>query len=196
MGVTEIVAEIERETASEVERRLAEADAAAEAILARARAHVEAEIAEAVVRAEPAARAASARRINAARLRLQERRDQLALSRTTTVHEAAVAELDAIAEGADPGRWSASLRRLLDEALGIVGRRAVVRVRARDAVPLADRVRDAHATLERLPDDAPAGLIAVSSDGRLEVDATIRGRLARARLALAESVARQIGLGG
>lgn len=196
MGVTEIVAEIERDTASQVERRLAEADASAEAILAQARARVEADVGDAVVRAEPAVRAATARRTNAARLRLQERRDRLMLSRTTAVHEAAGEQLDDLAAGAEPERWAASLRRLLDEALDIVGPHATVRVRTRDAALVADRARDAGATLERLPDDASPGILAVSADGRLEVDATISGRLDRARLALAESVARELGLGG
>jgi vacuolar-type H+-ATPase subunit E/Vma4 len=195
MSVTDIIAGIERETAAKIDRRLAEADATAEAILDQARAGVRARVEDAVVRAEPAIRAATARRTNAARARLQERRDQLTLGRATAVHDAARAQLDAIAAGGDPERWARSLRCLLDEALELVGRQAVVRVRDRDASLIAARVREADASLERLPDDAPAGIVAVSSDGRLEVDATLECRLRRARAGLAESVARQLGLG-
>jgi hypothetical protein len=47
-----------------------------------------------------------------------------------------------------------------------------------------------------LDDDAPAGVVALSADGRLEVAATVPVRLERARVRLAETVAASLGLTG
>lgn len=195
MSVAEIIREIDMETAAEIERRLAEADRRAEAVIEQARADVRTRVEAAVARAEPAIRADSARRTNAASQRLRERRAMVALTRTNAVHAAASAQLDAIAGGAEPERWARSLNRLLEEALELVGPEATVRVRDCDAGAIAARVQAAGGRLERLADSAPAGVVARSSDGRIEVDATIHVRLDRARVRLAEWLARHLGLG-
>src|SRR5512141_2164339 len=105
MSVAEIVREIDTVTESDIERRLTEADLHAREILERAEADVRLRVETAVVRAEPAVRAETARRSNAARQRVRERRAELALATTTAVHAAARARLDAIAGGDDPERW-------------------------------------------------------------------------------------------
>jgi vacuolar-type H+-ATPase subunit E/Vma4 len=195
MSVADIVREIEVETAVEIEQRLAEADRRADEIREQARAAVRARVEAAVIRAEPAIRAETARRTNAARQRIRERRAEIALTRTTAVHAAASAQLGAIAAGAEPERWAGSLHRLLDEALELVGPEATVGVRDRDAGSVAVWVDAAGGHLDRLADDAPPGLVARSSDGRIEVDATIQVRLDRAHARLAEWLAQQLGLG-
>jgi vacuolar-type H+-ATPase subunit E/Vma4 len=195
MSVADIIREIDVETAVEIERRLAEADRRAAEVLEQAGADVRARIEAAVVRAEPAIRAETARRTNVARLRLQERRAEMALTRMTGVHAAASARLGAIAGGAEPERWARSLHGLLEEALALVGPEATVRVRDCDAGIIAACVQAAGGRLERLADDAPAGVVARSPDGRIEVDATINVRLDRAHVRLSEWLAGQLGPG-
>lgn len=195
MSVIEIVRRIDAETTAEIDRRLADADERAVETLDRARALVAARVETAVARAEPAVRSESARRANAARQRLRDRRAELALGTTTAVYASARARLDAIAGGAEPERWANALLALLDEALVAVGPEPLVRVRDCDAATVADRVRAAGGRIERLPDDSPAGIVARSADGRIELDATIRVRLDRARGRLAEWLAGQLGLG-
>ncbi|HSL34205.1 MAG TPA: hypothetical protein VK871_11185, partial [Candidatus Limnocylindrales bacterium] len=70
MSSAEIVLEVERETAAEVERILAAADRRATEIEEAARDAVRAKVAQAVARSEPAVRADAGRRANEARLRL------------------------------------------------------------------------------------------------------------------------------
>ena len=126
---------------------------------------------------------------------LRERRAELSLDTTTAVHAAARARLDAIAGGAEPDRWASALGRLLEEALELAGPGATVRVRDCDAGIVAACVEAAGGRLECSPDDSPAGVVARSSDGRIEVDATIPVRLDRAHARLAEWLARQLGIG-
>jgi vacuolar-type H+-ATPase subunit E/Vma4 len=149
----------------------------------------------AVARAEPAIRAETARRTNTARQHVRERRAELALTTTTAVHAAARARLDAIASGDQPERWADALRRLLEEALTLVGPGATIRVRSCDAGIVAAGVQAAGGRLERSPAGSPAGVVARAVDGRIEVDATIDVRLDRAHARLAEYLARTLGLG-
>lgn len=193
MSSAEIVLEVERETAAEVERILAAADRRAAEIEEAARDAVRARVAQAVERSEPAVRADAGRRANEARLRLNERRVDLALARTAAVFDAAATELGEIADGGDRERWSAALGRLAREALELTGPGATVRVRLRDAAAISTVVEAAGGRLEPAAEDVPIGVIAVSADGRIEVDATIPVRLERARSRLAEVVAGSIG---
>lgn len=195
MSVAEIVREIDAATAADIGRRLDEADRQAGDILERARADVRARVETAVVRAEPGIRAEAARRTNAARQRVRERRAELALTTSTAVYAAAEARLAAIAGGEQPERWGTALRRLLDEALALVGPGATIHVRDADAGVVADRVRAAAGHLECLPAGSPPGLIVRGADGRIEVDATIALRLDRAYTRLGEWLALTLGLG-
>lgn len=195
MSVTDIVREIDAQTAAEIDRRLADADVRAAAVVEQARDAIRARVEAALARAEPAIRAETARRVNAARQRLRDRRAELALDTTTAVYASAHARLDAIAGGAEPGRWTDSLHALLDEALGLVGPEPTVRLRDCDARVVAARVRAVGGRVERVPDHSPAGVVVRSCDGRIEVDATIQVRLERAHARLAEWLAGQLGLG-
>jgi vacuolar-type H+-ATPase subunit E/Vma4 len=194
MSTTLIVREVERETAAEIERLLASADQRAEAMVAAARAEVQARVEAAVGRAEPAVRAEARRRANAARLRLNEQRLAVAVARAAAVRAAAAERLAAIAAGAEPERWSAALGRLTREALGLVGKGASVRIRHRDAGALTGLVNELGGVLELVADEAPAGVVVTSADGRVEVDATVTVRLDRAWVRLAEVTAARLEL--
>jgi vacuolar-type H+-ATPase subunit E/Vma4 len=195
MSSTDIVREIERETAAELDRLLASADQRATEIVEAAVAEVRRRAEAAIVRAEPAVRAEARRRANAARLRLNERRLEMALARTAAVHAAAADRLQAITTCPEQEPWAAALVRLTREALDLAGPGASVRVRRRDTEIVGELVRAHGGRLEPDGDDAPAGVVAISADGRIEVDATIPVRLDRAWARLAEDVARRLGLG-
>lgn len=197
MGVEAMVRLIERESAEEAARLVAEAEARASAIVEGAEASAAASAAAAVERAEPALRAEEVRAVNAARLRLLERRAALAAERVGAVFDAAAARLAAIAGGREPGRWGPALSGLVREALDGMGAGATVHIRPSDAAAVADAAMSAGARVEP-PEgpDPPAGLMVRSGDGRLEVDATLPVRLERARGRLAESVARLLRLEG
>lgn len=195
MSSAEIVREVERETTAEVEAILAAADRRASEIVDAARNAVRARVEAAVARAEPGVRAEAGRRVNEARLRIGERRVELEVERSSGVHAAAAERLRAIAgaTGADRARWAASLVRLTREALELAGPNATVRVRDADAAMIRRHVEELGGRLEPMSGDAPDGIVAISQDGRIEVDATIPARLERARTVLAEAVAGSIG---
>lgn len=195
MSSIEIIREVDRQTALELEDLLGSADRQAAALVESATAALHARVEAAVARAEPAVRAQAGRRVNAARSRLGQRRVELALARTNAVHAAASARLETITRS-EGGRWPAALLRLTTEALELAGQGATVRVRARDSPAIGRLVEQHGAVLEPVDDDAPAGVVALSADGRLEVDATVPVRLDRARVRLAETVAASLGLTG
>ncbi|MEX1170696.1 MAG: V-type ATP synthase subunit E family protein [Chloroflexota bacterium] len=196
MSSADIIREVERETALELEALLGAADRRAAAVIDAATAAVHARIEAAIDREEPAVRAEAGKRVNAARSRLNQRRVERSLARTSAVHAAASARLEAIAQGADVQRWSMALEGLAREALDLVGSGAQIRVRRRDAGLVGAVAEATSATLEVVDDEAPAGVVARSDDGRIEVDATIPVRLDRARVRLAETVAARLGIGG
>ncbi len=216
MGVETMIAAIEAEADAETDRLLAEADHRARAITDAAKAAVQARVTAACEHLEPGLRAEAARAVNAARLKLLERRAELAAERMAAIFEVAGERLDRIANAAgsasaagpasgsgpasasepsDAARWRRSLARLLAESLAMVGAGATITCRPADADVLrqTETTRDGRLTIEA--DDAVApGLIACSANGRIEVEATISVRLARARQRLAEPVARAAGL--
>ena len=180
MGVEVMLRHIEAEAHAEVEDLRRQADERAEAIVASAEEAVRARVAAALERAAPAVRAQAARRVEASRLRLLEQRARVEASRTQAAHAlAARLAVSLAAEPASP-RWQAGLARIAEETLASVGSGATVRCRPADAVSLAERVAASGGHLEVDPSLAP-GLVARSADGRIEVDATLPVRLARAR---------------
>lgn len=194
MTTAAIVADIERETASEVARLLSDADGRAAEIVATARAELRLAVERARARADPLLSQEAARRVNAARLRLLERRADLATARCDAAFAAAARRLEAIAGDADPDRWATALGRLTDEALALTGPGAIVVVRPSD-LPLVERRVGAAGAIARATKRADAGVVARSADGRIEVDAAVAGRLERARARLADAVASELGLG-
>lgn len=189
---------IAEEAEAEAAAIVAAARVRADGLLGEARADADARLTAARARAEPAIRAETVRRVNAARLRLLERRAELVAGRTAAVFQRAGERLAEIADGAEPERWRAALGRLAAEAIELAGPGAEVNVRAADAGWVAATVEAAGARLVALgPDPAagavPPGVVVRSSDGRIEVDATLPARLERARHRLAETVAVRLG---
>jgi len=173
MSIEAILGQIEAEAAAEAARRLAGARERAAQLVAEAEERSRAQVAAACGRAEPAIRAEATRMVNAARLRLLERRAELGAAWVEAVFADAAARLEAVAGGADEPRWARALERLVEEATALAGPDAIVTAGSGDGA---------------------AGVVARSSDGRIEVDATIAARLERARARLAEPVARILGL--
>lgn len=195
MSVEDIVRLIEREAADEAVRLVADGRAQAAAIVESAEAAAQARVAAACERAEPAIQGAATRRVNAARLRLLEGRAGTAARQIDDVMLAAEVSLADIADGADGPRWETALSRLAAAALGAVGPGPIVRVRVCDGPLVAAVVEATGGRVEPLADPgAPAGIQAVAADGRIEVDATLRTRLTRARTMLAEDVGKALDL--
>lgn len=195
MSLAEILRGIEDESRREAEGTVAAARQQAERLVEAAEAAAQVRIEEAVTAAEPAVRAEAVRIVNAARLRLLHGRAEHTASLCDAAWSEARRHLEALASQRGR-RWAAGLRRLTTEALEMTGDGATVAVRAADRRLVAALVAEHGGTLEALADDAPAGPRARSPDGRLEVDATLPARLARARVALAGEVAAWVGADG
>jgi vacuolar-type H+-ATPase subunit E/Vma4 len=207
MSVEEIVRVVESNAQAEAEAIVATARTSAATLVAAAEAAAEARVREACERAEPGYRAEAMRLVNTARLRLLEQRAARSASLVDAVSEAAAARLAIIA--AEPGgaRWPSALARLMDETAGLIGPGGVLVVRAVDAAaarPTATRLGCRLEVMGAGVDagqgapgavSAPApGVLGRSADGRVEVDATLPARLERARVLLAEPVARLLGV--
>jgi vacuolar-type H+-ATPase subunit E/Vma4 len=195
MSIAAIIERIEAEAAAEAIAIVADAECRAAAIVEAAAAERDRRVAAALERAEPALRADRTRRANAARMRLLDRDADRAATRTAEAFELAADRLMTIAGGDDQQRWLAALRALTSEAIAEVGDRPLVRVRTADAPAIDDLVAAAGGRLD-FADEAELlpGVIVRSADGRLEVDATLPTRLARARVRLADSTARSLGV--
>ena len=220
MGVETIVALIREESASESEGSARDAEADASKRIAAAEAAAARAVADAVARAAPGARSAGQRRVNSVLRRLVEKRAELAARQVDAVFAEATAWVNAIAEGADADRggpdpagaqsadparagpdvagadrWRAALQRMARGAIAACGEESILTVRSRDAGRLSEGgMFDNGRILAVL--DAPPGVVARSPDGRVEVDATLPVRLARARARLADDVARRVGVPG
>ena len=194
MGVEDIIAVIAREADEEATRIIEAAEEQARQLVAQAEAEVQAQVDAAIERQGAHIRGTAQRRVNAVRLGILEQRARDDAARLVGVFEAAETQVMAIAAGSDPDRWQAALTTLCTEALAAVGEGALVRVRARDAEAVSSVADAAGASVEPLADDADSGLVVGSADGRIEVDARLSVRLARARSLLAEAVAQRLHL--
>jgi V/A-type H+-transporting ATPase subunit E len=196
MSVEAIVRVIEAESAEEADRILADARERAAALVRDAEDAADARVRIARERAEPGHRAEAMRMVNAARLRLLERRTEHSAAVVAAVFAEAGARLDAIAADPSDGRWRHASECLIGEVVALAGPGAVIRVRPADAPtarPIADRLG---ARLDEAVDPAmPPGVLATSRDGLVDVDATLPSRIERARTRFAESVARLLGVG-
>lgn len=189
--VETIQAEAEAEAGAIVDRAAGEAGAIVEAARQRAAERV----AAARAAAEQGARSEAARRINAIRLRDLGSRAGILAGWMELVFGAAGDEAAAVADGGDPERWARALRGFVGEAAALAGPGATIVARAADVAAVREAAGAAGVHLEVEADPAlPAGLVTRSADGRVEVDATLRVRLARAREALAGEVAALLGV--
>jgi len=207
MSVEEIVRVVESSAQAEAEAIVATAHASATALVADAEAAAQARVREACERAEPGYRAEAMRLVNTARLRLLEQRAARSASLVDAVSDAAASRLAAIAAEPDGVRWTTALARLMEETAGLIGPGGVLAVRTVDAEaarPMATRLGCRLEVMGSGADDvqsapgaarAPVpGVLGLSVDGRVEVDATLPARLERARVRLAEPVARLLGV--
>lgn len=185
-GGDEVLRSIADEARREAEAVLAAADAQAVAIVDEARRSVDARVADALEAAEADAHADAARLVNRARLRLVQRRAELAARRLDEAFDEARRRLEEIAAGGDPPRWARALATLASDGCERVGGAVVIEVRPCDVALLDPLSAPVARVLGTLP---VAGVRVRSADGREEIDATLDGRLARARLALAHQVA-------
>jgi vacuolar-type H+-ATPase subunit E/Vma4 len=194
MSVEALVAAIDAEAQAEAAALLERAQVEATALVDAARRRAEARVAEARAAAERAARAEAARRLTAIRLRDVGAQAAALAGRLDRVFEEAARDLAAIADGGDTPRWEAALLRLAAEAAELTGPGATIVARPADASLLtaAPAVRGTRARVAVDP-DLPPGIVARSDDGRVEVDATLPARLARARERLAGVVAARLG---
>jgi vacuolar-type H+-ATPase subunit E/Vma4 len=197
VSVEAIVRVVEAESVAEAERILAAARTRAADMVAAAEAEAMARVREACERAAPGYRAEGMRRLNAVRVRRLERR----ASRSAELVDAAAREAGdrLVAIAADPGdrRWQAALARLVEETAGLVGPGGVLRVRAVDvstAQVAAERLGCRVEPFDTGGESAPPGVVGRSADGRIEVDATLPVRLARARVDLAGRIAGLVGV--
>lgn len=194
MSVQRLVQAIEAEAEAEGGAILDRAAAEAVAIVEVARQRAAERVAAARAAAGQAARSDAARRVNALRLRKVGARAEVLAEAVEGVFRAAGEEATAIADGGDTERWARALGRLVDEAIAVAGPQATSAVRTIDAAAVRGAAAAAGARLEIVVDPAlPAGLVTRSTDGRVEVDATLPVRLARAREQLAGEVAVLLG---
>ena len=179
----------------EATQLLRDADDEATAVVEAAHELVGERVATACEAAEAAARQEAARTINATRLRLVHRRAELASGALDGVFAAAGARLELLSSGSEPARWAAALERLARDALALTGPRSEIEVRAADAPLLEPLARELGVHLRALEGPGvPAGIVARSADRRVEVDATLPTRLARARASLSGRLAEALGL--
>ena len=196
MSIEAMAQAIEADAAAEAAAVIERARAEARAIVERAEAQEAERLAEIRAREEPAARAEAVRGVNAARLRLLERRASLLAERVNAAYATAETRLEALAAGSDPDRWTACLERLAVEGLGLAGAEAVISARETDAVVLrALAARGAFDAEVRVDDDLGPGLLVRTTGGGVEIDATIAARLAAARGRLADAVAARLAIG-
>lgn len=202
MSVEAIVRAVETAAAAEAEGIVAGARADAATVVSAAQAAADAAVREACDRAEPRFRAEAMRRVNAARLRLLERRAVRSAELVDAAAEAARARLALLAADPTGPRWIGALERLLEETAALVGTGGTLRVRRADiaaarwtAARLGCRLEPFDAARGGAGSAAAPGVIGRSADGRIEVDATVPVRLERARIRYAESVARLLGVG-
>lgn len=194
MGLEDIIAVIAREADEEAARIVEQAEERARQLITEAEAGVQAQVDAAIERQGAYIRGTAQRRVNAVRLAILEQRALDDAARLVAVFDAAERRVMDVAAGSEPERWSEALAALCAEALRAVGEGGSVRLRAQDVDAVSKVARVGGAEVIPLTDDAEPGLVVHSGDGRIEVDARMPVRLARARSLLAETVAQRLHL--
>jgi vacuolar-type H+-ATPase subunit E/Vma4 len=196
MSSEAILRAIDEQADREVRAILDASRAEAERLVAAARSAADERVADALRSAEPRLQAEAARTVNAARLRRLHARARHVAAQAEVVFATANAELTALARhgATDRARWERAVARLAAEGVAQVDGAAEIIVRREDRGALrGSRGRSAAAATAqpriRTDPHLPPGVRVRSTDGRVEIDATIPTRLARARVLLAERVA-------
>jgi len=186
---SELVAILERESAAEIERILAEARERAAQVTAEARRQAEDQLQAARERAEGERKAALARAGSAAQVRaaaLVLRAKDRAIAEVFTRAEA---ELRRIQQ--DKARYAAALRALIREAATGLNGRLVVEVHPEDQDLSKRAVRDLGLDADVATSaDVSGGVRVFTADRRFVVENTLASRVERVRPVLASEVAR------
>lgn len=196
MSSEAILRAIDEQADREVRAILDGGRAEAEGLVAAARAAADERVAAALRAAEPRLQAEAARTVNAARLRRLHARARHAAAEAEAVFAAAADELAGLSRRSPStrARWDRALARLAADGVAQIDGAVEIIVRPGDRAAL--RQRRSSSTGQgparpriRTDPDAPPGVRLRSTDGRVEIDATIPTRLSRARTLLAEGVA-------
>jgi vacuolar-type H+-ATPase subunit E/Vma4 len=190
MALDHLLAALERDAATEVERITAAAQADTETIRAEADRRLGARRADALGAREAEARAAAAASLGEVRRRA---RAEVLAARQHALERVFAAAGRALPDAGRRAGYLAALPAELAAALACVGDSAsVIRCAPSLAATIKPLVRD-RAACRVEPDRAiGAGFIVATTDGVIEVDATLAGRLERLRDHLALEILRQL----
>lgn len=185
---SELVVLLEKESAAEIARVLADAKARAEQLEAEARAAAQAYVEGQRQRLDVERKAAMAKAQSGAQVQ--------AAAQVLRAKDEAIAEVFLRAEQAllrvqqDRARYAAVLRGLIKEAAEELSGRIVIEVHPEDRETAAQAVRALGLDAEVRPaDDARGGARVATPDGRFVVENTLASRIERARPLLASEVA-------
>lgn len=185
---SELVAILEKESAAEVERVLAEARERAEQITAEARRAAQERLAAARAQVENERKAAMARATSAAQVRAAAKVLQAKDAALAEVFQAAEAELARVQQ--DRTRYAGVLRALIREAAAGFSGRIVVEAHPDDRDLVRQAVKDLGLDAEVAgAADVRSGVRVATPDRRFTVENTLASRIERARPVLSTEVA-------
>ena len=185
---SELVAILEKESAAEAERVLAEARAKAEQIAAEARRAAQEQLEAARARVDSERKAALARASSAAQVRASALVLQAKDRAISEVFSRAEAELARLQQ--DKTRYAGVLRALIREASAGLGGRTVVEVHPDDRDLARQAVRELGLDAEAATaDDVRGGARVVTADRRFVVENTLASRIERVKPVLTSEVA-------
>lgn len=188
MAVEQLLAALERDAATQAERLRAEARGRATAIIARAAADVDRRRELALVRLDREQRVAMAREIMTAERTLREQ----VLAARAEVLERVFAEATRRLETAAIDVWGSIAPGLVADTLAYLeGHAAVLRCPADATQMIAGATDGKPVTVQAGPTNLP-GVLGERGDGRVVVDNTLPGRLARMRDDLAIELSRRL----
>jgi len=185
---SELVAILEKEAASEIDRILGEARAQAERLVAEAKQEAQEYLTAQRQQLEAERKAAEVRALSAA----QVRGSALVLqARDEAIHEVfriAGEELARLQQ--DKIRYGPILRGLIREASGALSGRMTVEANPKDLDLVKQAVRDLKLDAEvKAADDISGGVRLISDDGRFIVENTLTSRVERVKTFLAPEIA-------
>jgi len=185
---SELVAILEKEAASEIDRILGEARAQAERLVAEAKQEAQEYLTAQRQQLEAERKAAEVRALSAAQVRAS----ALVLqAKDEALHEVlSVAEEELARVQQDKVRYGPILRGLIREASGALSGRMTVETNPKDLDLVKQAVRDLKLDAEvKAADDISGGVRLISDDGRFIVENTLTSRVERVKTLLAPEIA-------
>jgi len=185
---SELVAILEKEAASEIDRILGEARAQAERLVAEAKQEAQEYLTAQRQQLEAERKAAEVRALSAAQVRAS----ALVLqAKDEALHEVlSVAEEELARVQQDKVRYGPILRGLIREASGALSGRMTVETNPKDLDLVKQAVRDLKLDAEvKASNDISGGVRLISDDGRFIVENTLTSRVERVKTLLAPEIA-------